>query len=341
MTLSGSLGFVPLDEVLRLLTRAGNDGMVQITNSNADGRIYVAEKGVSLALTLTDEALRDHLASSGYITAEDLEKVASGDARINDFLPEGSEGMALLREITVESIYQLDADDSDFQVVKDATTPFASSTPFDLEAILGDSRDRADQWAKVRNTISDLSATLTINRDLDSETIELDRESWRMVSEIGTGASVVELARRLGTTEFSVARVAVRMKNNNLLHLDSPTESVEAVGSDHESVDDYQLTEVAQSTDDHDRSWWEDTEDETSAESADDVVPVAETEDEHEPVSLDETVDGIVDDETEDTEAFLEKVFSKIGTEAEAADDGHGLMRRRRMGSILRDLGEE
>jgi hypothetical protein len=56
------------------------------------------------------------------------------------------------------------------------------------------------------------------------------------------------------------------------------------------------------------------------------------------PVSVEESAVVSTDD---DTEAFLEKVFSDLGDETESADDGHGLMRRRRMGSILRELGED
>ncbi|MGA8040165.1 MAG: hypothetical protein WCA93_08680, partial [Acidimicrobiia bacterium] len=51
------------------------------------------------------------------------------------------------------------------------------------------------------------------------------------------------------------------------------------------------------------------------------------------------------DDETieEDTEAFLEKVFSQLDVngQPEEEEEGHGLLRRRRMGSVLKEIDED
>lgn len=372
MTLSGNLGFVPLDEVLRLLTRAGNDGMVQITNSKASGRIFVAGSGITLATTLGDYGLKDHLISSGYITEDQIASVESGDSKLGDIFEVESEGLSLLREMTVESIYQLDSDDSDFQVVKDEKTAYATSDPFDLEAILRDSRERAGQWAKVSSVIPDLGATLRINRSLTTDTVELRKESWRIISELGSGASVEELAGRLGTTEFSVAKVAAEMVENDLLGIEEGASvaepgysAVETVVTSHEpetsydSGADYQVHEVAEEAESaHDKSWWDEPETE---ESTDDAM-VAQSE-EHSEEHSEEQVDDLVEanygntgvsldddvsaegfsnnEDSEETDAFLEKVFSELGPESDDSDDGHGLMRRRRMGSILRELGEE
>ncbi len=373
MTLSGNLGFVPLDEVLRLLTRAGNDGMVQITNTTASGRIFVAGKGISLATTLADFGLREHLASSGYISLDDLDSVENGTHSLGEFFTEGSEGLALLREMTVESIYQLDADDADFQVMKDQTTPFSSPTTFDLESILSDSRDRRDEWSKVRKTIDDLDATLRIQRDLGRDSVELNKESWRLVAEIGGGASVTELARNLGTTEFAVAKVAAAMVGSGLVSLE-PDEStsyrpseptgyvpVESVSyqeperqqevtpsyldpaASEELVEEPVSSPAAEAA--NESSWWEKSETEDSdavAESTSEPASGMVIDDDEAgtgKVSIDEPAGDVSTED--DTEAFLEKVFSDLGEEHDTTEDGHGLMRRRRMGSILRELGED
>lgn len=369
MTLSGNLGFVPLDEVLRLLTRAGNDGVVQITNSAARGRIFVQGTGISLATTLTDFELKEHLGSSGYISTEDLEAVDGGGKSLGDFFTEETEGLALLREMTVESIYQLDSKDADFQVLQDETSPYASPTAFDLEKVLIDSRDRRDQWETVRKTITDLNSPLTINRELDRDSVELKKDAWRLIAEIGTGTSVSDLAKNLGTTDFAVAKVAADMVQTGLVSIvkaDADTQQPTTYDdSDYKS--DYESAQASEfhaaapvvaetveepadvSADVHSKSWWDEPEAEDSVEQTEDesadvkeFQPVTadfgsdyEGTDE---VSVGETAIGTSDD---DTEAFLEKVFSDIGEQSESADDGHGLMRRRRMGSILRELGED
>jgi hypothetical protein len=374
MTLSGNLGFVPLDEVLRLLTRAGNDGMVQITNNVATGRIFVAGKGISLATTQADFGLKEHLASSGYISSADLDAVEHGSKSLGDYFTEGSEGLALLREMTVESIYQLDAADADFKVVKDQTSPFASPSIFDLESVISDSRDRRDHWEKVRKTINDLEAPLRINRELDRESVELRKDSWRLLAEIGSGASVSDLARSLGTTEFAVAKVAADMVQSGLVSIE---ESAQAQTSYPEpAADPYQesayqaysepeyhaapavveesvtdevdaeltpseasldASDVAEGV--NDKSWWDEPVAEVAADEEVESPVFDEEEVDETPVSVDESSAVVAADE--DTEAFLEKVFSDIGEETASVDDGHGLMRRRRMGSILRELGED
>lgn len=363
MTLSGNLGFVPLDEVLRLLARSGNDGMVQITNSNASGRVFVTGKGISLATTLGDYGLKDHLISSGYISDEDANKVESGSAGFGEFFGEGTEGLKLLREITVESIHQLDSDDADFQVVKDETSPFASPKPFDLEGILEESRDRAARWEQVSKVIPDLDAVLRINRQLDRETVEMNKDSWRIVSEIGSGTSVRDLSGRLGTTDFAVAKVAAEMTKDKLLYVDDSApgygeSSYVAHIAAAVAEDSVEKTDAA-----HDKSWWDEPEseevgsvsddgfasvlsaEEASAEITDSdfesIDQVDESTRDESPVTIDEETDNSVDGDSEDTEAFLEQVFSELGPEAEESDGGHGLMRRRRMGSILRELGED
>lgn len=345
MTLSGNLGFVPLDEVLRLLTRAGNAGVVEITNRETRGRIFVTGAGIGLATTFNDHDLKDHLISSGYLSPADAASSAGSRAPFNEEL------VGLVREMTVESIYRMDGDNADFQVVRDSTSPFASPEPFDLERILDDSRKRAEQWESVTKRISDLDATMKLNRSLSAETVELDRASWRLLSEIGSGASVKDLAARLGTTRYAVASVAAAMVDNELLVLgDGAVEMApvheETVEHRADPVDaqadesDSQSAHVVDETEiDPDRSWWDEPEAEQPTDAGvedPEAQPVAAEEDD---VS-DDNADSDTADDVEDTDAFLEKVFSEVSTEP-SEEDGHGLMRRRRMGSILRELGEE
>lgn len=336
MTLSGNLGFVPLDEVLRLLARSGNVGVVEITNGNTRGRIFVAGEGIGLATTLDDLDLRDHLISSGYLKAEDAA------TRPGDTVPFNDDLVALVREMSVESIYRMDGDDADFQVVSDAKSPYASPEPFDLERMLDDGRKRAGQWEKVTARVPDLNATLRMNRTLTRDTVELDRESWRLMSEIGSGASVKDLASRLGTTDFAVASVAASMVDNDLLVAESQAPVEEAIVS---PVYEEETVSPVETEIDHDRSWWDEPETEpagaTVSEDQEDTGEPADDVETHQAADTTDTAEDVEDaDDVEDTEAFLEKVFSEVGSEP-SEEDGHGLMRRRRMGSILRELGEE
>ncbi len=367
MTLSGNLGFVPLDEVLRLLTRSQNSGVVEITNGDVRGRIFVTGSGIGLATLFEDADLSGHLHNSGYFA----DNVEAGEFN--------HDAIALIRELTVESIYRLDGDQADFEVQKDALSPYAPREPFDLESVLNDSRARAHQWDEVRRSIPDLDAVLRINRQLPEDQVQLDRESWRLLSELNGGASVSDLSTRLGTTDFAVAQVAGAMVEGGLLSFEDSSTSYtppsefsgsfstaetsdvlestpsfdDAEQPQHEAQDPMPepiavADEPAEDTDspDPDRSWWQeaeeaavDTEDEPGSEDA-----VASSEAEVPEVPNDQFVPSgdlavDADDDDDETEAFLEKVFSDVA--ADVPEEGHGLMRRRRMGSILRELGEE
>jgi hypothetical protein len=365
MTLSGNLGFVPLDEVLRLLTRAGNDGMVRITNSGTSGRIYVVGDGIGLATTMVEPELQSHLIRSGYISEADAEGVEKGSKSFSD-LEQADQLTALIREITIESIHQMNVEDAEFRVVKDEVSPFTVPEVFDLESVLADSKERASRWEKVRKSIPNLEAKMHLNRDLEAETVEVDKETWRILSELGAGASVSDLAVSLGTTEFDVGRVASKMVDRDLIFISAPVEPVESGYSapetsyvDEEDTDDEVAAETVavattEDADAHQRSWWEEPEaadesDDTSDEDVD-VVVDADSEDETDESSkveeyvtgFDAADDDSESDDDEDTEAFLEKVFSELEPAAEDADTGgHGLTKRRRIGSILRELDED
>lgn len=377
MTLSGNLDFVPLDEVLRLLTKAGSNGAVEITGGVVEGRIFVSGNGIGMATTLADHSLRDHLISSGYVTEENLDAIGRGDMSASNLGETGDSFTDLLREMTVESIYQMESHGTEFQVVKDASSPYATGMPFELETVLNDSRDRAQRWIEVSKVVQDLDAAMHINRNLDQSVVELDSEAWRLISEIGSGSSVRQLASRLGTTDFAIARVAADLKTRGLLVTQTGTQPVVSPVTDDFNFDAVAEAMVPAAEETHavadpQKSWWEEPEDESASHEADNaevavtdetaeadaavkeafVSSVDEDETESfpveesvgasdEPILQREVVGALDSNESEDADAFLEKVFSELGPEQDDESEGHGLMRRRRMGSILRELGED
>lgn len=369
MSLSGNLGFVSLDEVLRLLNRSKQRGAVEVQGGTTKGRVFVDRGSISLATMFPDEQLRDHLAKSGLIDGDD-----SGATT------------ALLREMTVETIHQLGLIGESFAVVEDQTSPYKNDTPFELEELLADVRQRLTDWADVSQVVTDLEAMIRLRRDLgERDRVTIEKESWRLLSEVGHGASVRRLAEQLGTTEFWAARVAAGMIEDNLLTLEAgaapvvieepvpvweesaparaepPTREeeisargepstweeiagpsplvadpvyAEAHGIDHQeqvfqepegdtSADvaaDHTESQAEKGEVDPDQSWWSEPEREAAAMEAEAAAAASE-------------------EVEEDTEAFLEKVFSELEP-TDTADEGYGLLRRRRMGA-LRDFSND
>ena len=210
MSLSGNLGFVSLDEVLRLLIRSGQRGRVSVRGEAVEGRVFVTRGGITLATTTTDDGLETLFRRSRMVDPQEL---ASGSIDHSD-----QEVIDLIREITVESIYRLNLHGDSFDVTEGVDARFASPKPFELEQLLEESRKRLEDWAEVSQVVSDLNARLGFVRDLgEREEVKIRRDAWKVLSEVGAGASIIQVAEELGTTEFWAARVVARLVDDDLL----------------------------------------------------------------------------------------------------------------------------
>jgi hypothetical protein len=386
VSLSGNLGFVPIDEVLRLLTRSKQQGSVNITGNGLHGRIFVGKGGIDLATVSDNDELHRHLVNSGYADEKALARVTTGETTLAAIAESNHSIVDLIREMTVESLYQIARRGTDFQVNDGATTPYASPKSFELEALLQDAEERKREWHKVTEMVPDLTGAIAFRRDLgEREEVTVKVDDWKVLSEIGAGSSVEAIADKLGTTDFWTARVAARLVNNELIVLGGPASAEdEIVEADEPApVADYQEPHVepeyqggaaepevhAASTDEYapyeaeelapdddasgqdrlepatdsdttdpDRSWWQEPAADGQPVVDDEFVePAVVAEGLSEIPSVGASKDG--GEVEEDTEAFLEKVFSELDPEPEV-EEGHGLLRRRRMGT-LRDFSSD
>jgi len=378
VSLSGNLGFVSLDEVLRLLTRSSQQGSVDVRGEQIRGRIFITKGGIGLATTSDDEGLHRHLVKSGLVDDDYLSDIEAGNGSLSPIVEKsGGAIVELIREMSVESVYQLGLNGESFEVYEGLKSHYASPKAFELEELLTDSKQRLTDWAEVSRVVDDLKASVKFVRDLgDREEVKIDRESWKVLSEVGSGASVSEMADELGTTEFWTARLAARLIDKDLVAFaveDAPAEDVAETYPEETSAEvieevaaavveepatDWQTSEQAEDDVDEDvnpdQSWWQepdpDSEEEASSEDSQDVIPAAEEQSHEDTDDVAEeqvaaaasqiptlSANGDNVEVEEDTEAFLEKVFSELETPEEPEEEGYGLLRRRRMGAI-RDL---
>lgn len=382
VSLSGNLGFVPLDEVLRLLSRANQRGMVDVRGEGVNGRVFFEHGGITLATTLGDDELVSHIQRSE--------------------TPEGEPMAALLREMAVETIHQLSVHGRSFEVFEDRAPSIAAPTPFALEELLADARRRFDEWAEISRVVTDMDALVRLQRDLgERDRVTVDRDSWRLISEVGAGASVRDLARELGTTDFWAARVAAGLIGESLIRLDtrgsSVTETVSEPVARVETPAPSPWAGVEPVEGPADPVFTEEDDEPVAIETTEPVFadepaeapvsePVVAAEEEVAPepaveepvagyagtvtetavepetaadetpaeepavdphaswwVEPEETAAPAEEEVAEDTEAFLEKVFSGIGGEEEPEqrqEEGFGLLRRRRLG-VMRDISND
>ncbi len=380
MSLSGNLGFVSIDEVLRLLSRSKQQGAIDVRGEGFSGRVFVGISGIDLATTSDDNSLRRHLLHSGLVDEVYMTGIESGEESLTKLAEENGDSIVeLLREMTVESLYQMGRLGEDFEVFEGQSTVFASPDPFDLESVLADAARRAEDWESVSQAVPDLGAKILFERDLgDRDEIRVAADAWKVLSEIGSGSSVEEIAEKLGTTQFWTARVAGHLLDDSLIALpgsddqESPVEGDEPVvvsnGAGEVSWDKAEwvqksaewgseLKTPAGTSDegvDPDQSWWAEPPDDEESPAAD-TEAVAATGNDQSGSSMfgrfapggsadeedpgESMIPAVEKPETteieEDTEAFLEKVFSELDS-ADESDDGdasHGIIARGRMGA--------
>lgn len=358
MSLSGNLGFVPIDDVLRLLTRSGQKSSVEISGRGLFGRIFVANGGIDLAATVKDGEIHRLLMNSDSLEADTLRRIASAETTLAAVAADNKSVVELLREMTVESIYRITQGGEDFQVREGVTSPYASPRSFDLDDVLRDAEARQRDWEGILDIIPDLRQTIVFNRKLaDRDEIVIKSDDWKVLSVIGTGSSVLDISDALGTTEFWAASVASRLVKYELLlvsdgqvteeHEVDEVESAEAFESVEEFVSVEEFTFATSDTpaleeDEPADEAGESLEMEVPGEPADIKGEATEDGAPHneswwrEPKSDDDEADST--EVEEDTEAFLEKVFSEL--DSDEGDQGHGLLRRRRLGT-LRDFSSD
>lgn len=387
MSLSGNLGFVPIDEVLRLLIRSKQQGSVDVTGNGLQGRVFVGKGGIDLATTWDDGDLHRHLLNSGFSEENALRRVTSGETTLAAVAESNQDVVELIREMTVESLYQIGHKGDEFHVREGVTNPYASPKSFELESLVEDARAREKDWEKVTEVITDLTGAISFRRDLGArEEVTVKVDDWKVLSEIGTGSSVSQIAEHLGTTEFWTARVAARLVKNDLVILygsavehnqpevheteawetDEPVAAQEASEEGHADYDEqpaagYQDTDDSEPAEGHEaathedeeapspfaaeepeedldpnESWWQEPQDQEGSDDGEAKTPEVVSEG----LSEIPAVEGNSSDVEEDTEAFLEKVFSELESPEPEVDEGHGLLRRRRMGT-LRDFSSD
>ncbi|HZD23883.1 MAG TPA: DUF4388 domain-containing protein, partial [Acidimicrobiia bacterium] len=343
VTLSGTLSFVPLDEVLRLMTRCKKEGAVEVIGDGFQGRVFVGRGGIDLATISDDDILNRHLTNSRLADEDMLRRITAGETTLAAQAESNQLLIDLLREMTVESVYQISTRGNEFDVVETKTTPYASPNSFDLEELITDSHARRHEWAEVSETVHDLSSAITLRRDLgDRDEVAIKNDDWKVLSVVQDGRSVEEMADRLGTTEFWTARVVARLMNNELVEFASET----LLGR-LERTPDRDQTAVSAGI-------FGNVSEDTADEDSDDSVQGNETD---EPVDDTGAVDGdqpedgedssgiptIEDadskDDEEDAGAFVEKVFSELGSDESESEEGKGLLSRRI--STLRDRSSD
>jgi hypothetical protein len=315
MVLSGDLSVFPLEEVLRLLARTRRHGELRIDVSGPGGRIYLSSGMLELATVSSDDDIRRQILNAGLTTEDGLRRVERGEATLAQVLSPGVPVAALadfVREISVESVYRIRKPGTGrFDFVLDARSPFPTGQELDIETVLREADRRAAEWADIETVVTDLRAPIRMVAELpDEQEVTLSASTWRILAALDGGAGIVDVADRLGLSEFRAAREVAGLLRAGLV--------------------EYVTAPVTTPVEDPTAGWWQ-----TARPEPQPAEVAAEEPAEDTPEVREEEPEG----------GFLDAVFGQDdqSDEAEAGDDddqeagfGVGLLRRRRM--VSRDV---
>ena len=327
MSLTGNLEVFPLEEVLRLLARSRRDGCLRVTAEGTEGKVFLAGGSLVFATTEPDEAFRRSLAVAGVVADDRIGTLDAGHATVVEAAGEDRAGLAhdFVRESIVESLYRLRKPArGSFDFVLEARPRYATGITYDVEVAVTEADRRAAEWADIESTIPDLRAAFTMAPRLtEDQEVTITPATWKLLAAFGGAGSISELADRLGSTEFRVAKEVAGLTRQGLIQASQPEPAAEVQAFAPEPEPEETTVEETG----YRGGWWHE----------------ATT-----PVDVPSTPAGAVEPgeevEAEAADSVLEQVFSEIeetGDEQEGEGDdgfGIGLLRRRRMGAITRDI---
>jgi hypothetical protein len=105
-----------------------------------------------------------------------------------------------------------------FEFVPDDEPPEAGD-PVDVDTVIADADERMRYWLELTAVVPSLDLRVGLVDDLPTETIEVDRDRWRLLTVVAGGTSVRRVGDQLGFDEFEVSASIKEMIEAGLVEL--------------------------------------------------------------------------------------------------------------------------
>ncbi|MBA2624611.1 MAG: hypothetical protein H0U89_03255 [Acidimicrobiia bacterium] len=217
MTAAGPAGWAGITGALRVV--GGRSSLFL-----AEGRPYCATCGGGP--TLEEElALRGEVGRGRWQDAARRAPEAVGEELVRT----GTLTRRALREVlygrVVRVAFELVRTNGRADVVDGECHPVGPVCTFELGEVLSEARRQVEQLTDVARVVPSVGLVPTLAPRLDDRHVEarLDREAWEVVAALGAGRSVADVARALGRSQLSVARLLVPLVRDGLVLLRAPS----------------------------------------------------------------------------------------------------------------------
>jgi hypothetical protein len=236
MALKGNLEDFPTPQLLNLISLARKTGTLTIEGTQIaqmsfrDGKLIYASVGTN------STSLAFVLQKSGILSAEQGQIIESrmkgtGDKQLGHLLIRA--GYATQRDI-IQSVqtHILDAAYKIFTWADglfsfDANSVPSSdriTVPIDLDDVILEGSRRLKEWEHLSEEIPDLDATLRFADDPDArlDKINLSVEEWRVISFVGQGNTIRQIAEAVNLSAFQIRRIVYGMMQAGLIDVIQP-----------------------------------------------------------------------------------------------------------------------
>ncbi len=215
MALTGTLDSFPLPEVLRLLGRSGQTGMLLVHAGDQEMRAYLQGGQLLFACAGDERVVKARLVGAGLLDRDGWDRVASGDSSADEVLSHDVSPLdydRAVRSLTVDGIVEVMMGRSGtFEFEEGVTTSIRLGTELSIEDTLDEVDDRMRAWNAIREIVPSMQVRIHLSENLPDgvETVELSAAEWELMTQVAMGTTVARLAARAGTSEFEMAsRVA-------------------------------------------------------------------------------------------------------------------------------------
>lgn len=341
MALNGRLESIPLGEVLRMLARSRKTGCLRVEASGVDGKIFLNDGRLIYATTRRDDDLRADLLNAGFVDPEHWQMIERRESSIADVLQGGTTTEDLrdfLAEQGTEVIFRLTRTGrGTFDFGDDVAPRYDAGESVDIEICLADAEHRAAQWAEIEEVIPGTKFRVAMVQALPAgaREVTLTADTWRLLTALAGQGTIEEVAQRLGSSEFSVAKAMASLVRQDLLSVVDQLKEARYSYNDPVGNDISVGSPIASAGHDPDALLYEEDvvangDSETSPEDAADL--------------LQSVLSGVMaeagEDEADDLEIVPSAYDENDELEGSLSERAAGLMRRRGLGAAAKELGD-
>jgi hypothetical protein len=211
MALSGTLDSFPLPEVLRLLGRSGQTGLLLVKADDQEMRAYLQGGRLLFACSDDERAVKSRLVGGGLLDREGWEQVSSGDVSADELLADDVSPLdydRAVRSLTVDAFVEImRRRQGSFEFEEGVTTSIRLGTELSIDDTLDEVDERLRAWNAIREIVPSMTARIHLAESLPegSDSVELNQDEWSLLGLIASGTTVKRLSSHTGESEFDTA----------------------------------------------------------------------------------------------------------------------------------------